>query len=338
MLLGIDVFGMSYYWLYVAILPMGIFRHVQTTVRSVLASDSKNGNENTNANANASVNEDENVNVNLKKNVKESRNKDNGNRMLNKMAKWSLACYVGRMIGPLLTSSTSNIVSLSCLMCLTLYVLGLGVVTVHTNAIENTNTNTNPKTKSKTNVRKKDASVWQWDTMSWIRPTLQKSAELGLQKWLIYHSICYFALQLFRSSFPLIIQHKFGQFNLTSFGYLFSYRAWIGLVITWYLSTYRQRIKNNNSNSNAPTATSSSSPSSSPLSSSIGQDTQIRHPQLEKNNVNYQLLLRANLLLGVSMLGFALSYKLSQLVIVVFLQECAEAIFRTSFYALFAQQ
>ncbi|ETO06440.1 hypothetical protein RFI_30952, partial [Reticulomyxa filosa] len=48
--------------------------------------------------------------------------------------------------------------------------------------------------------------------------------------------------------------------------------------------------------------------------------------------------LRINLLLSVSMLGFALFDKLSQLVIVVFLQESAEAMFCKSFHALFAQQ
>ena len=113
-----------------------------------------------------------------------------------------------------------------------------------------------------------------------------------IRKCILLHFIAYFALNLYRSGFVLSMEHRFHT-GISGLSYVFSYRGLIGSCMNLYLSNLNLKKKTK-----------------------------------KKSFTPLQLLYRALALLGFAGLGFAMAGNLSQVYVVMILQECGVALFQ----------
>lgn len=406
LILIITSLNLHFIFLYLAILPMAMFRHSQGCIKSLIADKSNSEkksntslikNENNIDDNNESIEDMKSYmdevtpklvtrkdlvkhNIEMKKKLLEQQREaqlkqqkqkkqqstaaQKSQSALNYMAQWSCACYVGTIIGPLLTSLCGDSTSRSCLVCFMLYAFAIYIARYQvkypdrlrpiakkaTSVLKKTNAPGENGTEDEVesllqNVSKKAGNHDDSKNKSTKNDTPSNSSSLvsrGVRGWqyflskfefpnskvrnlVIYHFCAYFALNMYRCSFVLILKHRFG-LEKASLGYVMSYQGAIGFIIQLYLS----RFNNENRNVHKSKATTKFVLNEKRVS--------IKEDIKKKTFTEYQLLFRATLMLGLSMVGYGIAWKQIHILIILVLQEAGTSLFRTSFHAVFSKE
>ena len=205
------------------------------------------------------------------------------------MAKWSCSCYIGSTLGPLLVSLFSNnksSINTVCMVSICFFLISLFIATMFITESHS------PDQQSKVQIK---SSPFSMDISIFKFPNKQ------IKQLILYHFVAYFALHLYRSSFVLILNHRF-HLEMHSVAKILTFEGVIGFLIQLYL-TQHHRLKN------------------------------------KHNLMEYNMLIRSTLCLGLSMASYGLiGENVHYLFIILVFERIGESTFRTSFQTVFANK
>ena len=194
----VNTYKYNYYVLYLSIIPMAVFRHSQSCIKSIIIDQSK-----------------------IK--IIKKEDDENKNNAFTGIAKWSMSCYLGSTFGPLLISmitdndKSTDSINMVCISSVSFFIIAFGITSIFINDDNN---------KKSLNIKSKKFSFNIFGI---------KFANKEIRNLILYHCFAYFALNLYRAGFILILKNRF-EFEMSSIAKIISFKGIIGFIMQFYLS------------------------------------------------------------------------------------------------------